>query len=505
MKQNHRSFKYSVTIGLLLVTLSLTLILSGSAQQGGLTLRAASNWDLSKSGICVHGGQSIVVSDLNNDGQKEIVTGGGMYYVFDDGTHSRGYAPIEIWNWNGTALNLSTNCSYPGGLSSLCAGDLDGDQKPELITTGTSSNDSGSYSSLRVWNLDGLNLNLRASYDGILKGSVGLPTIGDVDGDGKPEIVAVGSSSSTSTSLAQIYVFKFSGTGIAQFANTGWSARASSVCTYDLNKDGAAEIVTAGYNGPLKNSQGQLCVWNLEGTNLSLKSNTGWSMVNGSYSLTIANNPMGNTIASIVKIQDIDNNGVPDIVTAGFTYNGSNALAQVRIWNWNNGNLNLLKSHEWSNLDITQPTSLALADVDRDGKTEIITSGATGGYQSFGSGTGDKTRSELDIWSWNGNDIVLKDTTQWFTAESALATDSAWCVDVADINGDGAVEIATAGCAQVTNICDPDVRIWSLSAVNNSALSVPLTLLAVAGAAVIIIIFGVILYLRKRTKPAKNQ
>jgi hypothetical protein len=489
----------SLFILLVLLTSGLSVSWTVSGQQDNFTLKANQHWDASgQSGICVHGGNNLAIADLNGDGLKEIVTGGFLYYVYPNGSDSSHYAPLEILSWNGSnTVNLLANCSYPGSLTSVYTGDVDGDGKPEIITTGPVTNSSGDYSSLRIWSLNGQNLVLKASYEGK---QFGAAYVSDIDTDGKPEIIVVGSASNSQSSPAQLSVFRYDGNKISFLTSVNWKAVALSVCAKDVNDDGKTEMVTAGYSGALNNSKGELRVWQFDEENLTLKSNSDWNQIDGVYSVNIAGGIMGNTIANTVKIADVDGDHVQEIVTGGFTYNGTNALAQVRIWNWNGETLNLEKSQEWSSLGINQVTSITLNDVNGDSKVEIVTCGCTAGYGSFALGASDKPEATLEVWGWDRNNLALDQKTTWSVRDGVTA----WAVGAADIDGDGVTEIVTAGCAQINRACDPDVRIWTLpSAVSSMPFSPSLTniLLAVGLAAVATVLIVLIALVRVKKMP----
>jgi hypothetical protein len=471
------------------------------AQSDSYILEVEEHWDtFGVGGTCISGGHNLAVADVDGDGVKEMVTGGSSYYLLPNGSTTTRSAPLKIWNWDGKNLTLEKSYNWTGTIGCVYAGDADGDGKTELITTGSMTNSTGSYPSLRIWTWDGETLVLRGSYEGKTVGSV---SVGDVDRDGKPEIVTVGRSSKGTQSVAQLSIFRWNGISLTLSTSVDWdatkNARVNSVYAYDLDNDGRTEIITAGYGNNLNNSRGQLRVWQFDGTNLSLKSNAEWCMIEGVYSVDVAGNVMGNTLVSNVKVADVDGDGVPEIVTGGFTFNGTKAEGQLRIWNWSGGVLNLEKSQEWVNLDITQPTSISINDVDGDGKKEIVTSGYTAGYGSWAPNTPGKSRAEVKVWSWDGNTLTLKQSKDWIVGEAV----SAWNVGTGDVDNDGIVEIVTVGCMETGNLCDPDLRIWSLPVASEPPAPVPYLPLEVFGAAVIAIaaiavVTAAFMFMRKR-------
>lgn len=473
---------------------SLLVNRNAGAQSDSFILEVERHWEtFGVGGTCVPGGHNLAVADIDGDGVKEMVTGGFSYYLLPNGSWTTFSAPLKIWSWDGKNLTLDGNYSWTGNIRCVYAGDADGDGKTELITAGSVTNSTGSYPSLRIWKWNGTTLVLRGSYEGKTIGSV---AVSDVDKDGKPEIITVGTSSNGTQSVAQLSIFRWDGASLTLNESVSWYAHANSVYACDLNNDGVTEIVTAGYSNDIKNSSGQLRVWQFNGTALSLKSDAEWQMIQGVYSVDQAGNPMGNTVVNDVKVADVDGDGVPEIVTDGFSYNGTKAEGQLRIWNWSGEVLNLEKSQEWVNLGITQPTSISINDVDGDGKKEIVTSGGTAGYGSFAPNSPDKERAELKVWSWDGNTLMLKQSKDWMVGEAVCA----WNVGTCDVDNDGVVEIVTVGCMQTGNLCDPDLRIWSLPPTSEAPASFPYLPVAAIGAVVtaVAVVISAFMLMRRR-------
>jgi len=451
------------------------------AQTDSYILETEQHWDTyGNGGTCIIGGHNIAVADIDRDSVKEMITGGSSYNYMPNGSMTPRYAPLKIWSWNGQNITLEKSHNWTGSLTSVYAGDADGDGKIEVITAGRSTDSTSSYTSLRIWSWDGETLVLRGSYQGTIAASV--VAIG-AERDGKPEIITVGNSLSGNQSHKQLSIWQFDGTNLTlkkSIADDRPNTRANSVVAYDLNNDGVTEIVTAGYVNDLKNSTGQLSVWQWNNQTLSLMGTEEWRLVDG-YALNSAGGTQGNTVAKHVKVADVDGDGIPEIVTSGFTYDGTKVEGQLRIWNWSGGVLNLEKSHEWKNLDITEAASISISDVDADGKKEIVTSGYTTAYNSFAVNAEDKSRAELKVWNWDGKTLTLKHSKDWIVGEAV----SAWNVGTGDVDNDGVVEIMTIGCMQTINLrdCDPDLRIWSIPSVPSA--SFPYIAVAIVGGTVL--------------------
>jgi hypothetical protein len=137
----------------------------------------------------------------------------------------------------------------------------------------------------------------------------------------------------------------------------------------------------------------------------------------------------------------------------------------------------LEKSHEWTTKDISEVKSISLNDVDGDGRMEIVTSGVTAAQGSFAENATEEEFAQLRVWSWDGRTLTLEQSRDWTIGEGVCA----WNVGTSDVDDDGTVEIVTVGCMYVSNMCDPDMRIWSIT----KSLPTELIMAAVASVAVV--------------------
>ena len=71
-----------------------------------------------------------------------------------------------------------------------------------------------------------------------------------------------------------------------------------------------------------------------------------------------------------------------------------------------------------------------------------------------------------------------------------------------DVDKDGVIEIVTVGCTSLNDMCDPDMRIWSIAGSNTIAVT---TLLVIIGTATILVIAITIIYFRKRRANITKQ
>jgi hypothetical protein len=209
------------------------------------------------------------------------------------------------------------------------------------------------------------------------------------------------------------------------------------------------------------------------------------------FGVTISGFPMGNTMINNVKAADVDSDGVSEVITGGFTYDGQVFNAQLRIWNWTGPNLILEKSQEWISEDITEVKSISLNDVDNDNEIEIVTSGLTSVYGSFNNTECTPDYAQLRVWNWKDNSLTLELSKDWTVGDGVVA----WNLVTGDLDKDKTVEIVTVGCMGVSGQCDPDLRIWSINTKQNTAgllWELPIVVVAMIG------IFGILVYTIRR-------
>jgi hypothetical protein len=182
------------------------------------------------------GGISVAVGDVNGDGKAEIFAGlaskGGAIRVFDGATG------------NILASYYAFAKNYTGGLN-IAAGDVDGDGRSEVVAGLT----VGSGPAIRV--LDALSGDVRSAYytfDRNFRGGVNVAA-GDVDGDGKVEVIA--SPESGADQPVAVFDALTGAVRKSFFAFSSSFAGGISVGTGDVNGDGRAEIFAAPASGLL--------------------------------------------------------------------------------------------------------------------------------------------------------------------------------------------------------------------------------------------------------------
>jgi hypothetical protein len=293
---------------------------------------------------------------------------------------------------------------------SVAIGDLDGDGKPDLAVT---NNGSATVSVYRNTSSSGLIAagSFAAKVDFTTGSSPRSVAIGDLDGDGKPDL-AVGNYSSATVSV-------FLNTSTSGLIDTGSFAakvdfttgtRPNSVAIGDLDGDGKPDLAVA--------NNGSATVSVLHNTY------TSGLIVAGSFAAKV--DFTTGSIPISVAIGDLDGDGKPDLAVANFSSSSVSVLHNT----YTSG---LIDTGSFAaKVDFTtgtNPYSVAIGDLDGDGKPDLAVA-----------------NSGSDIVSVLHNTYTsgLIDTGS-FAAKVDFATGSSpRSVVIGDLDGDGKPDLAVA-------------------------------------------------------------
>ncbi len=329
---------------------------------------------------------AISTGDLDGDGNIEIV-----------GSTLRNYTAqksiVYVWNADGSIYGngewpKEIDLDYPPNVgtaqdysSQPVLADLDGDGSLEIIV----SVPVYEKSTLFVWNDDGSNF---AGWpidtgDGYTVHAV----VGDVDGNGEPEIVGVKGN-------GIINIWESDGTA---YNSSVWPkdifGALSDPVLADLDGDGDLEIIT-------QSNSGYVYIYNHNGSFLN-----GWPIA--------VDTPVGSEEWAPLDVGDVDGDGQPEIVASG----GSNKA--VYVWHVDGTVL-----EGWPKiLPDSSYTSPVIADIDGDGKVEILST-----YEK-----------SCVLWDLPGN--YYKSTIEWPLYQHDASHGGKYCSFCrADLDNDGDVD-----------------------------------------------------------------
>ncbi len=362
------------------------------------------------------------IGDLDGDGPegKSIVVvsfEGDVYAWGADGTMRAGF-PVSLDPAN-AAVTDEDHTLDTGIASAPVLVDLDGDSDLEILVSGLDAH-------LYAWHHDGSSVAgfpIKVTDGDKAARIVQTPSVGDMDGDGLPEIV-VGTNEEYD-GFGRLYGFESDGTPmpnwprslgsvpVLPFVGTGLP---NSTAMADVDGDGLVDVATSGIVALPAMIRG-------DGTLIGVMDNS-----------VYGENASTKDIPSFVAISngsfgDLDNDGTVDLVWGGaglgfaeaFASAGSRVDFDHHMGAWNTKTRKYLKGFPQRADDHQFFMNPAIADISGDGKPEIIS--GSGGYY-------------LRAWDVDGTQPEgwPKFTGGWIIASPA----------VGDVDGDGKLEVAAA-------------------------------------------------------------
>jgi hypothetical protein len=246
---------------------------------------------------------------------------------------------------------------------SIAVGDVNGDGKPDLVVVDSDQNCSGAWSTgeveVRLGSGDGT-FQAPVSYSSGGFQALGV-AVGDVNDDGKLDLVVVSScGSGSATCHGQVGVLLGDGDGTFRTAviyPAGANSNVTSLAVGDVNGDGHADVVMVG-------GQNQAVVSVLMGNG------------DGTFRPEVSYDG-GGSQPNFVAVADVNGDGHPDVVVASYC---------MSVDDCNDGGLGVLLGN--SDGTFQAPVnysaggygafSLAIADVNGDGRPDLIATTAYG-------------------------------------------------------------------------------------------------------------------------------
>ncbi len=357
---------------------------------------------------------SPVIADIDADGQNEIVFGHQDGYL-------RAYEADGSLKWSSPALpGMGPDCPAQTGPtaidSSPAVADIDHDGTPEVVVgvgSTWSPNQNGSVvafngkTGAREWGFD--RTRDRDASNGVWCGGVyATPAIGDVDGDGKLDVVFAGFD-------FNVWAVDGHGNALPGFPFDNDDSIWSSPALFDLDGDNDVEIFIGGDTtlGGLFDHQGGVF------RALDWENDTVTEMWHRTANEVFHSSP---------AIGDINGDGRPEaVVGAGENWQSTtgNASDHSKVFAFHLDDGSTVPG--WPrNTGNTVMVSPALADLDGDGNPEVI------------AGSWDK-----NVYAWHGDGSLYWSKTPVFAhGDDDITARITGSPIVADLDGDGDQDIA---------------------------------------------------------------
>jgi len=376
---------------------------------------------------------SVIASAINDDGKPDII-------VANDDSKSVSVLLNETSPGANTA-SFSAQQSFSVGNSptSVAAVDVNGDGKPDLITANQGDN---TVSVLLNTTLPGAAIsNFASQITFTVGGSPTAVTGVDLNGDGKPDLVV---ADQVDQDISVLFNTTSAPTASLSFSSqqpftTGMTA--NSVTTADINGDGIPDVVVANIND---NSVSVLLNSTATGAQVPmLTTQKTFAAGAGAYAVTTA---------------DINGDGRPDVVVANYMAGSVSVFLNTTVPGAAAASLAAQQTFAVGG----NPTSVATADLNGDGKPDLII-----------SNDADNTVSVLL------NTTAPGAATPNFAVQHTFATGTnPVSVTTADVNGDGKPDVIVANqgfqlVSVLLNTTAPGAATPSFAAQQTFAATVP--------------------------------
>jgi hypothetical protein len=267
------------------------------------------------------------VADVNGDGHPDII----------QADYNSSSVSVFLGNGNGGFQQPQPYPTSGRHLRYMAVADLNGDGKPDIVT----ANNGGYSVNVLLNNGDGT---FKAAQTLSVGGSFDFLAVADVNGDGKPDLV-VGAGSS-------VIVLQGNGDGTFQNPQTVSTIGPSAlVAVADVNGDGKPDLVVNEFT-PYSQSYLGVMLGNGDGT---FQNQTSIGTLAGDFT----------TVQGSVVVADVNGDGKPDIIAANYGRQGVSVFL-------GNGDGTFQSPQLFATNTSTQPASITVADLNADGKPDII-------------------------------------------------------------------------------------------------------------------------------------
>jgi hypothetical protein len=332
---------------------------------------------------------SVAVADLNHDSKPDIVIA-----INGGGVNGDGMVGVLLGNGDGTFQTAVTYDSGDTGSLSVAVADLNGDGKPDIVVANCSASCATGSVSILLGNGDG------TFEPAVVYQTKGYQTwsvaVADLRSNGITDLVTTNTGGTVSVLLGN-------GDGTFQsamlFSSGGAYPQMSAVA--DVNGDGKPDIIVVNLLENLKQYPSSICV---------LLGNGDGTFQSPACYLT------GGWESDSVAVADVNGDGKPDVL----------------VTNWYDGTVGVLLGNGDGTFQAVAdyavgsgyegPESVAVADVNADGKPDLV---VTNG-------------------SYNNLAVLLGNGDGTFQPAVTYTTASVYSIAIADVNGDGRPDLVVA-------------------------------------------------------------
>ncbi|MGQ0501926.1 MAG: FG-GAP-like repeat-containing protein [Panacagrimonas sp.] len=348
---------------------------------------------------------SVALSDVNDDGRPDLAVAnnaGANVSVLLNTT-----APGAVSPRYATAANFAAGT----GPFSVAVGDVNGDGRPDLALANSVSDNVSVLLNTTIVGVASANYAAAASFGA----SVGPRSIAvaDFNGDGRPDLALANYRSASVSVLLNTAAPGAANPSYAAAANIPTGAGPQSVAVGDVNGDGRPDLTVA----------------NLDASYVSVLLNT-TAAGDGAPTYAAAVNLTAGNRTSSVAVGDVNGDGRPDLAVANANSNNVSVLLNTA------GPGDPLSYADAVHFAVgNAPIAVAIADVNGDGRPDLATANFSG----------------------NNVSVLLNMTDPGATAPVyAIASSfpvgfSPASVAIGDVNGDGRPDLATAN-ANTSNV-----------------------------------------------------
>lgn len=379
---------------------------------------------------------SIAIEDLNGDGIPDVVIASQNISSLVQGLPTVD-GSVEIFLGNGDGTFQSPVSYDSGGIlpGTLAIADVNGDGKLDVVVGNRGNGSAGTGVGLLLGNGDGT-LQKVGVVSTLYSPSL---VVADVNGDGKLDlIIASVNQDFIGGGLADVLLGNGDGTFQPATVYTSGASGAGSIAVADVNGDGKLDLImtgpcpTTGFScagSPYPDAIVSVLLGNGNGTFQSPLMYDSGGYAFGGY-------PSGG-----VTVADVNADGKPDLLVGNCQLSGygcQNATVAVLLGNGNGSFQPAAIYYAGSVNSLTASvSSIAAADVNMDGKVDVVATTWYGSAVTVLLGNGDGTFQPF------------------VSSDSGAVLPSS--VAVADLNGDGKPDAAVANCGIVgltSSVCE---------------------------------------------------